>query len=173
MNTRALTTATLVGTVLQIAMVSAGHYSPTVAGLFAVGGMGFSLVAGVVYGRLASPTSRGDASLGGLVAGAVCAFVGILVSYLLHDVPASLLALGTLSSAVTGAIGGLLGGIGRRPVVAARLRPVVTGAMQPQSRPSRVTAEPERRSTVTPRPSRSTRTSRSPARAARSVHGTR
>ena len=120
MNTRALTTATLAGTVLQIAMVCAGHYSPAVAKLFAVGGMGFSLVAGVLYARFASPTTRGDATVGGLVAGAVCAFLGILVSYLLHDVPASLLALGTISSAVTGAIGGAIGGIGRRSLAAAR-----------------------------------------------------
>src|SRR5438067_1943193 len=104
MNTRALTTATAIGTVLQLAMVSAGHVSPIVKALFAIGGMGFSLVAGVIYARAAAPTSRGDAVVGGLLAGAICAFIGILGSYLLGDVPASLLGVGTLSSAVTGAI---------------------------------------------------------------------
>ena len=44
-----------------------------------------------------------------MAAGAICAFIGILVSYLLGDVPGLLLLMGTLSSAVTGAIGGLLG----------------------------------------------------------------
>lgn len=109
MSTRSLAIATLVGTLLQVAMVVAGHSSPAIKGLFAVGGMGISLVAGLLYPCLARATTKGSASIGGLAAGAICAFLGILVSYLLGDVPASLLALGTLSSAVTGAIGGLLG----------------------------------------------------------------
>ena len=40
---------------------------------------------------------------------AFSAFVGILVSYLLGDVPAAVLGFGTASSAATGAIGGLIG----------------------------------------------------------------
>jgi hypothetical protein len=53
----------------------------------------------------------GGASLaaGGLLAGATCALIGIFVSYMLGDVPVTLLLLGTVSSAVTGAIGGWLG----------------------------------------------------------------
>ena len=41
------------------------------------------------------------------MAGGICAFVGILVSYFLGDVPAAVLGFGTASSAVTGALGGL------------------------------------------------------------------
>jgi len=111
MSTRSLVLASVVGTLLQVAMVVAGHSNPAIKGLFAVGGMGLSLVAGVLYARLARATGKGSASVGGLAAGAICAFLGILVSHLLGDVPASLLALGTLSSAVTGAIGGLLGAL--------------------------------------------------------------
>ena len=111
MNPRALVIATLVGTVLQVAMVVAGHSSPAVASMFAVGGMGLSLLAGVVYARVARSATKGSAGTGGAVAGAICAFLGILVSHLLGDVPASLLALGTLSSAVTGAIGGVIGAL--------------------------------------------------------------
>jgi hypothetical protein len=111
MSNRSLTIASFVGTLLQVAMVVAGHSSPAIKALFAVGGMGLSLVAGVLYARLARSATKGSASLGGLIAGAICAFLGILVSHLLGDVPASLLALGTLSSAVTGAIGGLLGAL--------------------------------------------------------------
>ena len=111
MSTRSLVIASLVGTLLQVAMVVVGHSSPAIKGLFAVGGMGLSLVAGVLYARLARSATKGSASLGGLISGAICAFLGILVSHLLGDVPASLLALGTLSSAVTGAIGGLLGAL--------------------------------------------------------------
>jgi hypothetical protein len=84
---RALLIASAIGTVLQTAMV----------------------VAGVVYAVLARGGTTGSAVFGGVLAGAVCALIGIAVSYALHDVPASLLALGTLSSAVTGALGGWLG----------------------------------------------------------------
>ena len=111
MNSRALLISSLVGTLLQVVMVVAGHSSPAIKGLFAVGGMGLSLVAGVLYARLARPATRGNAALGGAAAGAICAFLGILVSYLLGDVPGSLLALGTISSAVTGAIGGFIGAL--------------------------------------------------------------
>jgi hypothetical protein len=106
MNNRALTIATLIGVVLQVAMVVIGHSSPTVKGLFAVGGMGFSLVAGVIYGIAAGGGTFGSLALGGAVAGGICAFVGILVSHLLGDVPPSLLLLGTVSSVITGGIGG-------------------------------------------------------------------
>src|SRR3954470_11344374 len=85
MSTRPLVIASLVGTLLQIAMVVAGHASPAIKGLFAVGGMGLSLIAGVLYARLAHSTTKGSASLGGLAAGAICALLGILVSWLLGD----------------------------------------------------------------------------------------
>ena len=113
-NRRALTTATLIGTVLQVGMVVSGHTNPAVKNLFAVGGMTISLVAGVAYVLLAPRTDdRSSLSLGGTIAGALCALIGIAVSYVLGDVPASLLALGTLSSAVTGAIGGGLAALAR------------------------------------------------------------
>jgi hypothetical protein len=105
MNTRALVIAAVIGTLLQVAMVVIGHSNETVKGLFAVGGMGFSLVAGVIYTMIAGAGTAGSLALGGAVSGGVCAFIGILVSHLLGDVPASLLALGTISSIVTGALG--------------------------------------------------------------------
>ena len=111
MSPRALLIASLVGTLLQVAMVVAGHSSPAVAQLFAVGGMGISLLAGFLYARLARESVRKVAAVGGIMAGALCAFIGILVSYLLGDVPVMLLAAGTLSSAVTGAIGGVIGAL--------------------------------------------------------------
>lgn len=109
LNTRALLLATLLGTVLQVAMVIAGHSNKSIAGLFAVGGMGFSLIAGLAYAMWARGSSSASLALGGMIAGALCALIGIFVSYKLGDVPASLLALGTISSAVTGALGGWLG----------------------------------------------------------------
>lgn len=109
MNTRALIIATVVGTVLQLAMVLAGHSNAAIAQQFAVGGMGISLIAGVIYAMRAGPGSAGSYALGGLVAGGACALFGIVVSFLLGDVTATILALGTLSSAVNGAIGGWVG----------------------------------------------------------------
>jgi hypothetical protein len=90
-------------------MVVAGHTNKSIANLFAIGGMSLSLIAGVIYAILARGSSTGSAVVGGVLAGAICALIGIAVSYFLKDVPASLLALGTLSSAVTGAVGGWLG----------------------------------------------------------------
>jgi hypothetical protein len=108
MNRRALVFATLVGVVLQLAMVIAGHLIPAVKGGFAFGGMGISLVAGALYARMSGNDWGGSIGFGA-VAGAVCAFVGIAASVLLKDVPTSLLLLGTVSSAITGAIGGAVG----------------------------------------------------------------
>ncbi len=108
LNRNALQTATLIGTVLQVAMVVAGHFVPYIAlHVFAFGGMGISLIAGLLYGRASSGVA--DGALGGVIAGGVCALIGIAVSVALHDTPAMILVVGTLSSAVTGAIGGLIG----------------------------------------------------------------
>ncbi|MEP6491069.1 MAG: hypothetical protein ABJF01_00235 [bacterium] len=109
LNSRALVLATILGTVLQVAMVVAGHSNKSIAGLFAVGGMGFSFVAGLLYAMWARGGSTSSLAVGGAVAGALCGLIGIFVSYMLGDVPMSLLALGTISSAVTGAIGGAIG----------------------------------------------------------------
>jgi hypothetical protein len=113
-STRALVNATLLGTMLQVAMVVGGHFIAGIANLFAVMGMTISLVAGLVYARAARRTTRGSSALGGAIAGGLCALIGIFVSFLLGDVPATLLALGTLSSTVTGAIGGLVGHVAPR-----------------------------------------------------------
>src|ERR1700744_2628306 len=108
MNRNALISATLIGTVLQVAMVVAGHYVPAVRTAYMWGGLGLSLIAGLIYAIRA----RGGwtwALVGGLIAGGVSAVIGILVSYLCKDVPLSLVALGGGSSAVTGVIGGAIG----------------------------------------------------------------
>lgn|SRR6185295_7464431 len=107
--TRSVVTPTLIGTALQLLMVIAGHFTPAVAQLFAPGGMTISAIAGVLAALGSRPASLGSAGGRGAVAGGVCAFIGILVSYLLGDVPAAVLGFGTASSAVTGALGGLVG----------------------------------------------------------------
>ena len=90
-------------------MVVAGHSNKSIANLFAVGGMGFSLIAGIAYAAWARGGPTSSTVVGGLVAGALCAVIGIFISFMLKDVPASLLILGTVSSAVTGALGGWSG----------------------------------------------------------------
>jgi hypothetical protein len=104
-----VTLPTLIGTALQLLMVVAGHFSPAVAHTFATLGMAISGVAGVLAGR-GGPAASWTAAAGrGAIAGGVSAFIGILVSYLLGDVPAPVLGFGTAASTVTGAIGGLIG----------------------------------------------------------------
>jgi hypothetical protein len=119
MNMKTFARVTLVATAAQVGMVVAGHYSPAVAGGFALGGMAISLFAGLFYARLAA-NAWPSSLIGGLLAGAACAFLGIGVSVLLGDVPPSLLAFGTAGSAVAGLIGGAAG-------KATAPRPTVTG----------------------------------------------
>jgi peptidoglycan/LPS O-acetylase OafA/YrhL len=108
MNTQRLLTATLIGTVAQIVMVVAGHFDSGIKAAFMVGGLSLSFIAGAIYAARAR-LSWGSAIAGGVVAGGVSALLGIAVSYLLGDVPASLLALGTAGSMATGLIGGIAG----------------------------------------------------------------
>ncbi|MDH4385202.1 MAG: hypothetical protein QE280_07145 [Caulobacter sp.] len=117
MNRAALIHAIFIGTVLQAAMVVIGHFQLPVRDFYALGGMGFSLVAGVLYVR-AARSGWSDSLIGGVIAGAVCAFLGIAISWALKDVPVTLLALGTASSAVTGLIGAAIARGLTRPVIA-------------------------------------------------------
>lgn len=115
----ALLRATLVGSLLQLAMVASGHWVAAVALLFAPLGMAISFVAGSLVTWWAGPVTKGTATAAGAVAGGGCALLGIVVSYILGDVPASILVIGTVSSTVTGLMGALLGRllVARRAVV--------------------------------------------------------
>ena len=73
---RALVIASIIGTVLQTAMVVAGHSNRSIAKLFAVGGMSLSLIAGIIYAMLARGGTTGSAIVGGIFAGAICALIG-------------------------------------------------------------------------------------------------
>ena len=108
MDLRTFARVTLAATAAQVGMVVAGHYAAPVQGLFALGGMGISLLAGLFYARLGA-SGWVQSLVGGLLSGGACAFLGIGVSVLLGDVPPSLLAFGTAGSAVAGLIGGAAG----------------------------------------------------------------
>lgn len=102
--------AMIIGTLLQLAMVVSGHWVEFIKmNVFAIGGMLISALAGVIYARSAR-VDRKKSAIQGAVVGGLCALIGIAVSFFLGDVPANILALGTLSSAVTGAIGGAIAG---------------------------------------------------------------
>lgn len=107
-----------VGTVLQTTMVVVGHWTTAVANLFGPLGVAISLVVGLLWAREGAE-GYGNAALGGAIVGGACALVGIAISYLLGDVTATILAFGTVSSAVTGLLGGLAG---------RKLRPAARGA---------------------------------------------
>src|SRR5262249_21390312 len=64
----------------------------SIAGLFAVGGMGFSLIAGVLYARMSGGGASSSLAAGGAIAGGLCAVIRIFASYLLGGVPPPLLA---------------------------------------------------------------------------------
>lgn len=98
----------VIGTLLQVTMVLAGHWVVAVANAFGILGTLISLVVGLFY-AVEARISWGNAALGGAVVGAVCAFPGVLVSYLLGDVPAGILLIGPASGLVAGALGGLVG----------------------------------------------------------------
>jgi hypothetical protein len=109
-TTSAFRNATIIGTLLQLAMVLSGHWVEFIKlNVFAIGGMLISALAGVIYARSAR-VDRKKSAIQGAVVGGLCALIGIAVSFLLGDVPANILALGTLGSAVTGAIGGAIAG---------------------------------------------------------------
>lgn len=98
----------VVGTVLQTAMVVTGHQVAAVAALFGPLGVAISLLVGLLWARESAEGWREGAG-GGAVVGGACALIGIAISLALGDVTAAVLAFGTLSSAVTGALGGAVG----------------------------------------------------------------
>ena len=119
LNTRALGIATIAGTLLQLAMVLTGHSNKAIAAMFGLMGVTISLVAGLLYAWQSRARSSRDLATGGMLAGGACALLGILVSYALGDVQALIIVVGTLGSAVSGALGGWLGKFafrGARPV---------------------------------------------------------
>jgi hypothetical protein len=106
---RPLVIATAACAAAQLAMVIIGHSVPAVAAQFAVLGVTISLAAGILYAVLAHDGRRGGAAINGAIAGGVGALIGVIISFALGDVTASILAIGTLSSAATGALGGFAG----------------------------------------------------------------
>ncbi|HUO98722.1 MAG TPA: hypothetical protein VMU01_08630, partial [Rhizomicrobium sp.] len=104
--------AAVAGTVLQLILAIAGHFSPWVAlHLFMFGRMMCSATAGYLYGLW---FGRGYAvgALGGAIAGGLCVVPPLALSVLLGDSPAAMVSIGTGISILTGGVGGVFGQIG-------------------------------------------------------------
>ena len=98
-----------IGLAGQLAMVFGGNVDAGIAQMFPTLGTSIAGVAGVMYPLLRRGLTTKQAAAGGAVAGGGGAVLGILVSYLLGDVPLSVVAIGGGMSTVAGAIGGVIG----------------------------------------------------------------
>ncbi|HEY4125569.1 MAG TPA: hypothetical protein VGM36_13205 [Rhizomicrobium sp.] len=101
--------ATLVGIVMEVVLVVAGHYVPWVElHVFQFGGMMIAAIAGYLYG-MDSAKGWGASSLGGAISGGTCGIIGIAVAVVLQEMPMIGLIVGTLICILTGTVGGLFG----------------------------------------------------------------
>ncbi|MCG6955966.1 MAG: hypothetical protein LJF04_08235 [Gemmatimonadetes bacterium] len=98
----------IIGIVLQLAMVVAGHFFESVLNLSGILGTAIPFVLGIWYGFTRRP-GYGRGAWGGFVIGIVGAFIGVIVAIVMKDQTWILLTFAPLSSGVTGTLGGLLG----------------------------------------------------------------
>ena len=96
------------GVVLQLAMVTAGHFHEAVLNLSGPLGVGIPFVLGLWYGATV-PRAYGEASKGGFIIGIVGAFIGVVVAILMGDAIWMLLTFAPLSSGITGLLGAAIG----------------------------------------------------------------
>lgn len=101
--------ASIIGALLQIAMVVGGHFMPQLAQLFPVIGTGLGGAAGVLFGMFAKGASGGALAAGGAAAGGLSGLVGSVVSMAMGDATGSTVAIATGSTVVSGLVGSFLG----------------------------------------------------------------
>jgi hypothetical protein len=111
-DTKILKRATLVGMVLQVAMVVLGHFISWIAqNAYVFGGMFISGVSGLLYARDYA-AGYGPGALGGAIAGPSCLAVGVAVAIALREAKPEIIPFAVLTGIVIGAIGGLFGQMG-------------------------------------------------------------
>jgi hypothetical protein len=110
-NQQALNRSLIIGTILQLLMITIGHFMPGLmqGNFFPIVGTSIGAATGVLYGLWAKGATAGQAALGGAVAGGVAGVLGSAVSAGIGDVPGSTVGIAGVSTLVTGAIGGVLG----------------------------------------------------------------
>jgi len=89
--------------------VFGGHWNVGIAQMFPTLGTTIAGLAGLLVPFLHRGLSAKHAAGGGALAGGGAAIVGILVSYMLGDVPLAVVAIGGGMSTLAGAIGGMIG----------------------------------------------------------------
>lgn len=109
LDTRLLGRALLVGVVLEVMLVLAGHYRPLLRVHYVL--FGCMMIAGTMGLLYARDLARGYVSgaLGGLVIGAACGVAAVGLSNVLGDQPESYIPYGVMVCTLVGAIGGLFG----------------------------------------------------------------
>ena len=106
---KGLTKPTMIGTVLQVAMVLLGKVSPEVGQNFAIGGTTIAAATGVLASLMNRQPAMGGALGGGAIAAGVSALIGTVVSMATGQTGTDTIMIGTGSSVVAGAIGGVVG----------------------------------------------------------------
>ena len=103
-----------IGIVLQLAMVTAGHFSTAVLDLSAVLGTAIPFVLGLWYGA-AVPKTYLESVKGGFVIGIIGAVIGVVAAILVGDQTWMLLTYAPVASAITGIMGAAIGTLWRGP----------------------------------------------------------
>ena len=106
---KGLAKPTMIGTVLQVAMVLLGKVSPEVGQNFAIGGTTIAAVTGVLASLMNRQPAMGGAVGGGAIAAGVSALIGTVVSMATGQTGMDTIMIGTGSSIVAGALGGVVG----------------------------------------------------------------
>jgi len=102
----------VISIVLQLAMVTGGHFSTAALDLSAVLGTAIPFVLGLWYGAVV-PKGYGESAKGGLILGIVGAAVGAVAAILMRDQTWMLLTYAPIASAFTGLLGAVLGTLWR------------------------------------------------------------
>lgn len=106
---KGLAKPTMIGTVLQVAMVLLGKVSPDVSQYFAIGGITIAAATGVLASLMNRQPAMGGAVGGGAIAAGVSALIGTVVSMATGQTGMDTIMIGTGSSVVAGALGGVVG----------------------------------------------------------------
>ena len=106
---KGLAKPTMIGTVLQVAMVLLGKVSPDVSQYFAIGGITIAAATGVLASLMNPQPAMGGAVGGGAIAAGVSALIGTVVSMATGQTGMDTIMIGTGSSVVAGALGGVVG----------------------------------------------------------------